>query len=404
MRLSVLGVLAFYVAANTYVAARTSIFLHRNLPRRAAKRLSFWTAGVYAIFACGMPIAHFLPEGAWRKGILRVSYGFYGIFIYLFSAYIIVEIGSLILRHIPRTKRIPQHRGNVKLLFGGMLWCGIILTCVLGILHSSDLTVRRYDIQVAKDGGDRDRLRVVLLADLHMGYSVGERRIENMVRLVNEQDADIILIAGDLFDNTVEGIDRPEAVKASLSSLKSRLGVYACWGNHDVDERLFSGFSTKRIEQTARSEEMEQFISDCGIQMLSDEVRLIDDSFYVIGRKDYENAGDGTKNRASLESLMNGLDERHMVISLEHEPRFLQENADAGVDVMLCGHTHDGQFFPLNIAIRSVWENPSGLLKKDDMYSIVTSGVGIYGPDMRVGTDADITVVEIELTGAEAEP
>ena len=404
MRLSVLGVLAFYVAANAYVAVRTSLFLHRNLPERVAKRLSFWTAGIYAIFACGMPIAHFLPEGALRKGILRVSYGFYGIFIYQFSVYVIVEIGALILRHIPKTKRIPRHRGNAKLLFGGALWCGIILTCVLGIFHSSDLTVRKYNIQVAKDGGNRDRLRVVLLADLHMGYSVGERRIENMVRLVNEQDADIILIAGDIFDNTVEGIDRPEAVKASLSSLKSRLGVYACWGNHDVEERLFSGFSTKRIEQTARSGEMEQFVSDCGITMLSDEVQLIDDSFYVIGRKDYENAGDGTKNRASLESLMDGLDERRMVISLEHEPRFLQENADAGVDVMLCGHTHDGQFFPLNIAIRSVWENPSGLLKKDDMYSIVTSGVGIYGPDMRVGTDADITVVEIELTGVKAEP
>ena len=399
MRLSVLGVLAFYVAANAYVAARTSIFLHRNLPRRAAKRLSFWTAGVYAIFACGMPIAHFLPEGAWRKGILRVSYGFYGIFIYLFSAYIIVEIGSLILRHIPRTKRIPQHRGNAKLLFGGVLWCGIILTCVLGILHSSDLTVRKYDIQVAKDGGDRDSLRVVLLADLHMGYSVGEKRIANMAKLVNEQDADIILIAGDIFDNTVDGIDDPEAVKASLRSLKSRLGVYACWGNHDVDERLFSGFSTKRLELTYRSEEMERFVSDCGIVMLSDEAKLIDDSFYVIGRRDYENAGDGTKDRASLESLMDGLDTSRMVISLEHEPRFLQENADAGVDVMLCGHTHDGQFFPLNIAIRSAWENPAGLLKKDDMYSIVTSGVGVYGPDMRIGTDADITVVDITLTG-----
>lgn len=167
MRLSVLGILAFYVAANAYVAARTSLFLHRNLPERAAKRLSFWTAGIYAIFACGMPIAHFLPEGALRKGILRVSYGFYGIFIYLFSAYVIVEIGSLILRHIPKTKRIPRHRGNAKLLFGGVLWCGIILTCVLGILHSSDLTVRKYNIQVAKDGGNRDRLRVVLRGSAH---------------------------------------------------------------------------------------------------------------------------------------------------------------------------------------------------------------------------------------------
>ena len=251
MRLSVLGVLAFYVAANAYVAARTSLFLHRNLPERAAKRLSFWTAGIYAIFACGMPIAHFLPEGALRKGILRVSYGFYGIFIYLFSAYIIVEIGSLILRHIPKTERIPRHRGNAKLLFGGALWCGIILTCVLGILHSSDLTVRKYNIQVAKDGGNRDRLRVVLLADLHMGYSVGERRIENMVRLVNEQDADIILIAGDIFDNTVEGIDRPEAVKASLSSLKSRLGKEQTGGLRLLGQSRCGGAAVQRVQHKA---------------------------------------------------------------------------------------------------------------------------------------------------------
>ena len=399
MRLSVLGVLAFYIAANAYVAVRTSLFLHRNLPPKAAKVLSLMTAGVYAVFACGMPVAHFLPEGVLRKGILRVSYGFYGIFIYLFSAYFIVEVCAFILRHIPKTKKLINRRGNVKLLFGGALWCGIVLICILGILHSSDLKVQKYDIQVAKNGGNRDSLRVVLLADMHMGYSVGEKRIENMVKLVNEQDADIILIAGDIFDNTVDGIDDPEAVKESLRSLKSRLGVYACWGNHDVEERLFSGFSTKRLELTSRSEEMERFVSDCGIVMLSDEVKLIDDSFYVIGRKDYENAGDGTKERASLESLMNGLDTSRMIISLEHEPRFLQENADAGVDVMLCGHTHDGQFFPLNIVIRSAWENPAGLLKKDDMYSIVTSGVGVYGPDMRIGTDADITVVDITLTG-----
>ena len=397
MRLSVLGILAFYVAANAYVAARTSLFLHRNLPERAAKRLSFWTAGIYAIFACGMPIAHFLPEGALRKGILRVSYGFYGIFIYLFSVYVIVEIGALILQHIPKTKRIPRHRGNAKLLFGGVLWCGIILTCVLGILHSSDLTVRKHNIQVAKDGGNRDRLRVVLLADLHMGYSVGERRIENMVRLVNEQDADIILIAGDIFDNTVEGIDDPEAVKASLRAMKSRLGVYACWGNHDVSERLFSGFSTRRLENTQRGEEMEQFVRESGMTMLADEVRLIDDSFYVIGRKDYENAGDGTARRKSLGELMAGIDTDRLVISLEHEPRFLRQNADAGVDVMLCGHTHDGQFFPLNIAIRTAWENPAGLKTVGRMTSVVTSGVGVYGPDMRIGTDADISVVDIQF-------
>ena len=140
---------------------------------------------------------------------------------------------------------------------------------------------------------------------------------------------------------------------------------------------------------------MEQFVRESGMTMLADEVRLIDDSFYVIGRKDYENAGDGTARRKSLGELMAGIDTDKLVISLEHEPRFLRQNADAGVDVMLCGHTHDGQFFPLNVAIRTAWENTAGLKTVGRMTSVVTSGVGVYGPDMRIGTDADISVVDV---------
>lgn len=397
MRISAFFVLAAYLAANAYVAARTSIFLHRNLPERVAKLVSLLTAGVYSVFAMGMPLAYVLPEGVARKAVMRVSYGFYGIFIYLFSAYAIIEVLARVSKKVRRTESLTARRGNPKLVFGGAVWFGIILTCLLGIHHASQLTVKHYDVQTAKDGGGRESLRVVLIADMHLGYSVGAERIADMVEKINAQDADIVLIAGDIFDNTVEGIDDPEAVKASLRDIKSRLGVYACWGNHDVDERLFSGFSTKRLENTERSEEMERFVQESGIVMLADEARLIDDSFYVIGRKDYENAGDGTHERKSLNELMAGLDTSRLVISLEHEPRFLRQNADAGVDVMLCGHTHDGQFFPLNIAIRTAWENPAGLMQVGDMASVVTSGVGVYGPDMRIGTDADISVVDIHF-------
>ena len=208
---------------------------------------------------------------------------------------------------------------------------------------------------------------------------------------------DLVVFAGDIFDNDFDAIQRPEEIAALLASIDSTYGSFACWGNHDVSERLFSGFSTKRLENTLRGEEMEQFVRESGMTMLADEVRLIDDSFYVIGRKDYENAGDGTARRKSLGELMAGIDTDRLVISLEHEPRFLRQNADAGVDVMLCGHTHDGQFFPLNIAIRTAWENPAGLKTVGRMTSVVTSGVGVYGPDMRIGTDADISVVDIQF-------
>ena len=193
----------------------------------------------------------------------------------------------------------------------------------------------------------------------------------------------------------MEGIDDPEAVKASLRAMKSRLGVYACWGNHDVSERLFSGFSTRRLENTLRGEEMERFVRESGMTMLADEVRLIDDSFYVIGRKDYENAGDGTARRKSLGELMAGINTDRLVISLEHEPRFLRQNADAGVDVMLCGHTHDGQLFPGNITTRIGWKNSCGKLVLGNMTSIVTSGVGVWGPAMRIGTDSEVAEVDV---------
>ena len=96
------------------------------------------------------------------------------------------------------------------------------------------------------------------------------------------------------------------------------------------------------------------------------------------------------RERAVLVSIDTG--EFDVDISLAE----LQELADAGVDVDLCGHTHDGQFFPLNLTSKFVWENCAGLLKKDHMYNFVTSGVGLFGPNIRIGTDAEVCIINIK--------
>ena len=87
------------------------------------------------------------------------------------------------------------------------------------------------------------------------------------------------------------------------------------------------------------------------------------------------------------------------IFVIDHEPGELQELADAGADLDLCGHTHDGQMFPGNILTAMMWENACGYLKKDDMHNIVTSGVGIYGPNMRVGTIAEICSITVHFKG-----
>ena len=94
------------------------------------------------------------------------------------------------------------------------------------------------------------------------------------------------------------------------------------------------------------------------------------------------------------------MDKSKLIIVLDHQPRELAALAAAGVDLDLCGHTHDGQMFPGNLVVRPFWENFYGYLKKGDMHNIVTSGVGLFGPNMRVGTKAEICPITVHFSGS----
>ena len=93
------------------------------------------------------------------------------------------------------------------------------------------------------------------------------------------------------------------------------------------------------------------------------------------------------------------MDKSKPILVIDHQPRELAELAAAGVDVDLCGHTHDGQMFPANIIVKLTWKNSYGYLKEGQMHNIVTSGVGLFGPNMRVGTKAEICPIAIRFAG-----
>ena len=124
---------------------------------------------------------------------------------------------------------------------------------------------------------------------------------------------------------------------------------------------------------------MENFLIDSGVKILDDEViKLFNDDLYIVGRKDSEKPGDGTGKRKQLEELLTNVDMSKPVIVLEHEPRNLEHISSLGVDAHLAGHTHDGQFFPLNIGGKIIWNNPYGYKQIGNMASVVTSGIGVY--------------------------
>ena len=95
--------------------------------------------------------------------------------------------------------------------------------------------------------------------------------------------------------------------------------------------------------------------------------------------------------------LLNSVDRTLPVLVFDHQPKQLKELAAAGVDLDLSGHTHNGQVFPGNLFLRLMWKNPCGVRKIGDMYSVVTSGAGFWGPGLRIGTDNEVVLLEVEF-------
>ena len=246
-------------------------------------------------------------------------------------------------------------------------------------------------------------MKVVLLADTHFGYNAGVLHARELVRKINKQKPDLVCIAGDIFDNEYDAIRNPEKLEKTLRGIKSTYGVYACWGNHDLNEEILAGFTFKHKDgdlSDIKDPRMKKFLEDSNIHILEDESVLINDQFYVIGRKDASLTEKIHETRKAPAQLTEKLDRDKPIIMIDHQPKELQELADAGVDLDLCGHTHDGQTFPGNFTIKLMWENPCGLLIKDNMTNITTSGAGVWGPAMRIGTDSEICSINIQLKKA----
>ena len=124
---------------------------------------------------------------------------------------------------------------------------------------------------------------------------------------------------------------------------------------------------------------------------------MINDSVYLYGRADYERPNLGNTTRVDASDIFKDIDKSYPLIVLDHEPREYSELKEAGTDLMLAGHTHDGQLWPTKIITDIVWENSYGLFKDGDFTAITTSGLGLFGPNMRVGTIAEVCILHIKF-------
>lgn len=393
-----LFLLPFYLGVSSYMMFRFFYWMKHCNHRFNWLRFKVPFAVVYLFMALSPVIAFLLPKSAVAIVIRRISTYWIGIMFYSLLYVVLFDLLRLIAKHTKLKNTLLFSRGSV-ISIGSVVVACAVATCLYGIFNARNIKVNEYSVTINKSCGSDKPLKAVLVADLHMGYAIGVDHITNMVEKINQQDADIVIIAGDIFDNSYDGMDDPEGIKAQLKSIKSKYGVYAVYGNHDIDEKILMGFTFDWGGKQLHSEKMTNFMKECNIKLINDESVLINDEFYLVGRRDTDKPGTEDGSRAEISELTKDLDKTKPIFVLSHEPDELQKTADAGADIDFSGHTHDGQLFPGNLTIGLFWENPCGMIKKDNMYSIVTSGVGVYGTFMRVGTDAEICSVDIDFAG-----
>lgn len=354
--------------------------------------------GAY-LFMALTPLTSFIVHKGVLHRLLKLLNNYWlGIFLYTLLVLLGAGLTRILLK---RTKRISQDFLEYRKTFaaaGGICVFLITLLSIYGIFHARYIHTAKYEVEIQKECRGREDLRIIVAGDLHLGYSVGEEQMRRMVEAINACDGDLVCLTGDIFDNEYNAISHPERIASVLREIKSTYGVYACWGNHDLNEKLLAGFSFPSGEVRKEDPRMKEFLEAADITLLSDEVLLVDDAFCLAGRKDPSMVKKMRESRESPEELLGDLNKDIPVIVMDHQPSQLEELAEAGADLDLSGHTHDGQMFPGNLTVRLGWKNPCGLLQVGDMTSIVTSGVGVWGPAMRVGTESEIVEILVHFT------
>lgn len=273
------------------------------------------------------------------------------------------------------TKRDPGYNGfGIAAVLVTVVYLGIGTSMAFHIYET------HYALETVKNlGGD---LRIVEIADSHLGITVDGARFAEQMERVQALKPDLVVIVGDFVDDDTDTQDMITAC-ASLGRLDTTYGVYFVFGNHDNGYFNYRNFT---------SQELRAELEKNGVKILEDESVLVDDRFYIVGRRDHS-----VEDRLGMNQLIKGLDCEKYTIVLDHQPNDYANEAAAGADLVLSGHTHGGHIFPAGQIGLLTGANDSryGMTVRDGTTFIVTSGISGWAIPIKTGTFSEFVVIDI---------
>ena len=336
---------------------------------------------VFVLFSIALLI-HRRFEADWMSAVMNGS-----VYIFFSTMYATaVVVGVNILRYIDaRTLKLyasarPAVKQGVKVIAFIAALAVFFTTMVIGHrnVRYPRVMYQKYTVKrlVPEGAQPEKRMRLVFFSDLHIGEAMTPDYIARAVKLIQDQQPDLILCGGDFIDHRAVYAYDPR-VMASLRSLHAPMGVYYVLGNHEYRDDLEANI---------------RWVSEVGGTLLRDSIAFPGDGpLTLIGRDDWVNG-----NRKPFEVIANEADPlRGPVVLMEHTPASIDSIGDSPVDLILCGHTHGGQIWPGQLMVWWRYGMVSGTRPVGEREVCISSGIGSAGATYRVGTRSEIRVYDL---------
>jgi uncharacterized protein len=332
----------------------------------------------YVFLVLAFPIAETLSHASgmdWADFIMVTGYFSLPLLLYLvlFVTLLDLAIGFSRMIGILSTEAVKSQRFRQARLFLGL--AVPVAVVVIGAVQNNYPQIREYSIEIPRKSSNIRRLKIAFASDFHFRETTNRHLMERFVEKVNAANPDIVLIGGDVLEGDRQG-EKLGEFETQFRRLKPKYGVYGVPGNHDLH----------------RANAM-TFFNQAGIRLLKDTVEEIDNAFYLVGRNDGRSGV-----RKSIDELLGDCDKSLPVIVLEHRPTDLDNVSRSGADILLSGHTHNGQLFPVNFITKRFYELSWGYKLKKGTHVFVTSGIQVWGPPVRTAGNSEILIVNVSLT------
>ena len=389
---------AFFLAFLVVVTAATlyvTWHIWRLVPSGWFLRLSI--VGIFLLWTASFFFGFFFLESVpYRAAIPLYQIGNTWLiaFLYIFLAFFLLDILSV-------CGALPK--GFLKdswPVLGGIAGAITLLLCVGGLHYHHKY---REELTITTSKPLEKPLTVVLASDLHLGYHNRQAELGRWIDLFNAENPDLVLIGGDIVDRSLRPVLR-DNYSAEFKRLKAP--IWSILGNHEYYSGL--DYSKSFFKEAGIGLLQDSFIDTLGVRIVgrNDRTDPCRPALWEILPKDDDEASDseGSLPQASIypdrarsaASLGQGLPQTEpFTILLDHQPNHLEEAEEAGVDFQFSGHTHRGQVWPISWITDALYEKSWGHLQKGDTHYYISSGLGIWGAKIRIGTRSEYLVLHI---------